>query len=354
MGVVESIESERTGAQELSVRTESGMRQAINYAQLTGSVAIGDTVFLNTWATALGLGTGGLDFVIAVDRPDQTENASGHLMKLRYTPLQIPVLAAESPESEFHDVLNDFSSLDGTPVVCAELHSQVAAAAAAAKWKSPRAKVVYVMSDGASLPMAFSRLVPQLRERKLLDGVVTTGQSFGGDFEAVNIYTGLVVARLVAGADIIIVGQGPGNAGTATPLGFSGIDQGIALNAVVTLGGAPIAVPRISFADPRPRHQGLSHHTTTILEQVALGRVTVPIPTHSDEQAGVIAEQMPALIAERHDIVIVDAQDAFAALVAGGLEITTMGRRIEEDPAFFKAACAAGVLAGQIYENKAD
>ncbi len=351
-GVVERIDSERAGAQEVAVRTESGPRQAVNYTQLTGSLAVGDTVFLNTWANSLGLGTGGVDFLIAVDRAEQVEAASGHLMKLRYTPAQVPVLSAESPESEFHQTLVDFSSLDGTPVVCAELHSQAAAAAVAIKWKAQTARVVYVMTDGAALPLAFSRLIPQLRERKLLDAVVTAGQAFGGDYEAVNIYSALAVARSAAGADIIIVGQGPGNAGTATPLGFSGIDQGIALNAAASLGGSPIAVPRISFADSRKRHHGLSHHTITVLEQVALSRVIVPIHTHSDEQTGLLAEQLPAIVAERHDVVIVDAGDAFAALVASGLEITTMGRQVADDPGFFKAACAAGVLAGELYENR--
>ena len=46
-----------------------------------------------------------------------------------------------------------------------------------------------------------------------------------------------------------MVGQGPGNVGTATPLGFSGIDQGLAINAAASLGGVPIVAPRISFAD---------------------------------------------------------------------------------------------------------
>src|SRR5262249_46401194 len=144
------------------------------------------------------------------------------------------------------------------------------------------ARLVYVMTDSAALPIAFSRLAPALREKGLLDATVTCGQAFGGDYEAVNLYSGLAVAQAVAKADMIVVCQGPGHTGTGTPLGFSGIDQGIALNAAVALDGTPIAVARLSFADPRPRHVGISHHTRTVLQRIALGSVLVPIPRLPD------------------------------------------------------------------------
>lgn len=92
----------------------------------------------------------------------------------------------------------------------------------------------------------------------------------GGDLESVNIYSGLIAAYQVLKAEIIIVTMGPGIVGTGTKWGTTAVEQGEIINAVNVLGGQPIAVPRISFADPRPRHQGVSHHTITALGQVAL------------------------------------------------------------------------------------
>src|SRR5215831_19063098 len=117
------------------------------------------------------------------------------------------------------------------------------------------------MTDGAGLPLAMSDLVADLRERDLVDATVTCGHAFGGDYEAVSVYSALAVARHVAGADAAVVAMGPGIVGTGTRLGFSGIEAGPILDAATGLGGDPIACLRISFADERPRHQGVSHHT---------------------------------------------------------------------------------------------
>src|SRR5262245_59353052 len=101
-GVVESIEADREGAQEIRVRVGEESRAAIVYPALTGRVSVGDAVVLNTWAVEMGLGTGGVDFVTEVGRETEETDAPGHIMKLRYTPLQHPVLAVEAPECEHH------------------------------------------------------------------------------------------------------------------------------------------------------------------------------------------------------------------------------------------------------------
>ena len=91
------------------------------------------------------------------------------------------------------------------------------------------------MTDGAALPMALSRLVPEIKSRAGCMRPITAGQAFGGDFEAVNLYSALAAAKEAAHADIIVAGPGPGAVGTATPLGFSGLDQGLAINAAASL-----------------------------------------------------------------------------------------------------------------------
>lgn len=355
-GIVESIEAEREGVQEIRVRVGEERRAAIVYPALTGRVTVGQSVVLNTWAVEMGLGTGGVDFVVETGAGDVEADAPGHIMKLRYTPLQRPVLAAEAPESPHHAALCAFEALNATPVVCAELHSQLPAIAAAMKWETKgEARLVYVMTDSAALPLAFSRLVPDLRERGLLDATVTCGQAFGGDYEAVNLYSALAVAYTVARADVIVVCQGPGNTGTATPFGFSGIDQGIALNAAAALDGTAIAVARLSFADPRPLHVGISHHTRTVLERIALGSVLVPVPRLSDMERDHWRSALEASdLLERHEFITVDAEPGLYALEDSGIQVTTMGRSIAEERPFFLAAAAAGLLAGQWVSGTVD
>jgi hypothetical protein len=347
-GVVTAITTHREDLQEILVCIGEETRPAINYPRLTGPVQVGQSVVLNTWAMELKLGTGGADFVLETGWDEVQEEPPGHIMKLRYTPMQIPILAAEAPESPHHEVLRAFQSLHAVPVVCAELHSQLPAVAAAAKWAAKKEiRIAYIMTDSAALPMAYSQLVPQLRERGLLDATITCGQAFGGDYEAVNLYSALAVASAVAQADIIIVSQGPGGTGTATSLGFSGIDQGIALNAAATLGGTPIAVVRLSMADPRPRHLGISHHTRTVLERIALCPVLVPVPQQPGHRRNYWRRVLEDDLLERHEFLLVNAEEGLQALVNTGISVTTMGRSVQEERAFFLAAAAAGQVAGQ-------
>ena len=117
-----------------------------------------------------------------------------------------------------------------------------------------------------------------LRDAGWLAACVTVGQAFGGDLEAVSIHSGLLAARLVARADVAVVVQGPGNLGTGTRWGFSGVSSGEAVNAAGVLSGRPVAALRVSQADPRERHLGVSHHSLTALGRVALTPADVGRP----------------------------------------------------------------------------
>ncbi|HLJ57729.1 MAG TPA: DUF3866 family protein [Chthonomonadaceae bacterium] len=335
-------------------------RYALNLVALSGRVAVGSRVLLNTLAVEMGLGTGGLDFVITQMEPDQARTPPpGHIVKLRYTPLQTPVLSVEAPESPHHQALCDFPGLEELPVVCTELHSQLPAICAAAHWSArvqacPRQpRVVYVMTDGAALPMALSRIIPELKQRGWLQATITAGQSFGGDYEAVNLYSALAAAKAACQADIIVAGPGPGAVGTATPLGFSGVDQGLAVNAAASLGGISIVAPRISFADKRSRHSGLSHHTVTVLQKIARAAAYVAMPRLPEEQRIALEQclQMPGS-EERHEAVYIDAAHGLQALIDSGMDVNTMGRSLNEERPFFLAAAAAGLLASQFAEAK--
>ena len=314
---------------------------------LTGPVADGDEVVVNTTAVELGLGTGGWHVVHwNLARAEWSEKGPGHIIKARYTSLQTDVGSAEE---HFDPELADVDSIDGMPVVAAALHSQLPAVAVAFKdlrpGRAPRVR------DDRRCRAAARALGPRRRrsrDRGLIDATVTCGHAFGGDFEAVSVYSGLAVARHVIGADAAVVVMGPGIVGTGTRLGFSGIEVGPVLDAVTGLQGEPIACLRVSFADERPRHQGVSHHTLTTLRVACRSRVTIPVPTVGGEhEARIRADLEAGGLAERHDLVDVAPVDIVRRLAAHDLTITSMGRPAAADPVLFEAAAAAGVLAAQ-------
>jgi hypothetical protein len=205
------------------------------------------------------------------------------------------------------------------------------------------------MTDGAALPAWFSKQVHALREAGLVDAVVTCGQALGGDFEAVNVFSGLLASRAVAGADVALVGDGPGKVGTATRWGASDIVSGMTLNAVHVMAGRPVAALRLNFAHPAYRHHGVSPHSLTVLRQVALVAVQVAVPAlEGDRRDAVWRALREAGLEQRHQLVEVTGQPAVGLLRERGVEAETMGRGLEEEPEFFLAAGAAGVLAGRM------
>ncbi|WP_179136007.1 DUF3866 family protein [Paenibacillus sp. 32352] len=366
---------------EITVQFSNGTEgTAVYYTDELGErVKTGDQVLLNTTAVSLGLGTGGVHFVHAIlDRQYTQENGStveeesserggksdcssipddslvkGHIMKLRYTSLQRSVLAVEEPSSPHHDLFTRKLSLEGMPVLVGELHSMLPAIMCRLKQRmneeGRRVRIAYVMSDSASLPIAFSKHVRQLRQLQWLAGCITFGQAYGGDLEAVNKYTALLAARHVLQADLTIAVPGPGSVGTSTLLGFSGTEAAELLNAAGALHGMPIAVPRISFADKRERHRGISHHTLTILGELTQIRSFVPLPILDDECSGHIRQQvMLSELALKHAVswhIPVPEKQWQNALEAYSLPIASMGRGLSEDPAFWSAAGAAADLA---------
>jgi hypothetical protein len=345
-GVVRAVTAARPGAQELEVDVDGASAPAISYPDLCGEVRPGDPVLLNATALELGLGTGGVHLVIAVEgRESPADVPPGHVMKARYTPLQTAVASVEETHA---DLLETSDGLAQTPIVCAPLHSMLGPIAAGAK-RSADARVIYVMTDGAALAGGFSRLVERMRASGLLDGWITCGQSFGGQLEAVTVWTGLLAAKEVLDAEIIIVADGPGNLGTDTTWGVSALGSGHALMAAATLQGRPIPALRVSFADERERHRGVSHHSLTILADVCKVDVNVPVPVLEDEtQRTVVWDALRSRqLEEIHHLVEVDGSPAVEELLARGLDVRTMERGIEDDPAFFLAAGAAGVLAGR-------
>jgi hypothetical protein len=340
-------------ALELSVEVPGdGVVPGLAHPSVVGRPQVGDDVLLNTTAWAQRLGTGGYALVIAVpDRLPPDPTGPGHQVKGRYTPLQVTVQGIDEQDSEHYRLIADAEDVEGMPVVVADLHSALPAVLAGVRATAPGLRVAYVMTDGGALPAAFSRTLDALSGS--LAGVVTVGQAFGGDLEAVTVHTGLLAARHVLRADVAVVAQGPGNLGTGTPWGFSGVAAGEACNAVSVLGGRAIGALRISDADPRPRHRGVSHHSLTAFGRVALAGVTLVVPSGlAAELADQVAEDLAGQ-PDRNQVVQVSTDGLDDALAAVPVRLSTMGRGLAEDRAYFVAAAAAGRHAASLVSASA-
>ncbi|WP_336513050.1 DUF3866 family protein [Clostridium sp. Cult3] len=330
----------------LLVELDGKTHKAINYNDLTGEVKIGDMVIVNTTAVELSLGTGGTHFVIFnYSNESKKLHGNGHIMKLRYTPLQLKCLAVEEESSPYHHIFEEFKSLDEHVYIVGSLHSMLAPIAAMLKYLKNDIKINYIMTDGGSLPIYFSNTVRTLKENGLINNTITIGHAFGGDLECTNIYTGLIAAKEILDGDITIITMGPGIVGTGTKYGFSGIEQGQIVDAINTLGGEPIIVPRISFKDSRPRHMGISHHTRTVLSEIVKTPGKVVLPKLDEYKLKIIKDQITSLnIHKKHEIFYEEGYKITNAMDKYGLYITTMGRGYEEDKEYFWTLGAVGAF----------
>jgi hypothetical protein len=305
------------------VRLEVDERACVAFPALTGPVVLGDDVLVNDQSVELGLGTGGFDVLHAnltrgLGLPAE---AGAHVMKLPYTPLQHAVRHEE--ESRHEDAVSD---LAGLPVVCCSLHSQVAPACAGL---GPDLRVAYVQLPGGALPVPLSDTVRVLRSEGYIRTTVAVGPCVGGERACVSTPSALL-ACAAHGFDAVVCAIGPGIVGTSSRFGHGALAAAEALTAAGALDGAPVLAPRVSAADERKRHRGLSHHTLAVLELVE-GDVAVAWP------AGL---EVPA---ELGAVETVDASPWREA--CAGLPLSYMSRGPEQEPWFFAAAYAAGVLA---------
>jgi hypothetical protein len=304
------------------VRAEVDGDPCVAYPLLTGPVAVGDEVVVNTQARALALGSGGFDvlYLNLTRGLGLAPEPGAHVVKLPYTPLQVAAMHVEErcqtlPAASSHaaDDVSD-TRLEGMPVVCCSVHSQLAPVCAALAGL----RVAYVQLQGGALPLALSDGVRELRSRGLLAMTASVGACFGGDVECVTPWSALAWAKS-SGHQVVVCAIGPGIVGTGSRLGHGGLAAATAANAALALGGRPVVATRVSEADERERHRGVSHHSRATLD-VVLG-----------------------------EVVVADEADARGWREAcEGLSLSHMGRGPDDDPAFFAAAYAAGVAARRL------
>jgi hypothetical protein len=312
---------------------------------LLGEMREGDEVVVNVAALDLRLGSGGFDVVhVNLTRGLQGDGVEGdaHVMKLNYTSLQHPVEPAERPVSRLF--LSDLEQRKGTgeaaegaPVAILPLHGHLAPAAWAAAEAAPGVRVGYVQTGGGALPGSLSRDVAELRDRGLLAGHITAAPAYGGEREALSVVGALDVASEL-GWDAILVGPGPGIIGSDTAYGHGGMAALDNAHAALSLNLSTVLSPRLSSADPRDRHRGLSHHTRTVLD-LLLTPVDVVLP----EGQTALADDLKR---SEHRIHLAPADlDGYES---SGLPTKTMGRSLVEDPLFFSAALAAGTYLARV------
>ncbi|HYF12506.1 MAG TPA: DUF3866 family protein, partial [Actinomycetota bacterium] len=143
--------------------------------------------------------------------------------------------------------------------------------------------------------------------------------------------------------------DGPGNLGTETTWGVSALGVGNAANAATVLGGRALVALRISFVDPRERHRVVSHHSLTMLEHVVAPGAHIAVPVLDDPERTAVWDALRSRrLEDRHQLVEVEAAPAVTELARSGVDVTSMGRGPDDDPAFFLAAGAAGILAARM------
>jgi hypothetical protein len=285
--------------QELDVRLGGGRRPALADVALVGPALIGDEVVVNLVDRELS----GFDLVHAnLTRGLRAESVPG-VMKLEYTSLQHAVRPVE-------ELVSATRLPTGAPVAIAFVHAQLVPLAWAFHQAAPGARLGYVQTAGGALPGGVSETVRLLRERGLLAVHLTAGPAYGGEAEALTTAGALQYGFAERHWHAAVCGPGPGAAGALGPEGLVALDSAHTAAAL----GCRVVVA------PRPR----SHHTATML-----GLALVPLIVAS-------AGEAPEPEARRHEHRRGDADlDGFRV---SGLP----ARSLEEEPAFFSAALAAG------------
>ncbi|QOY35966.1 DUF3866 family protein [Anaerobacillus isosaccharinicus] len=327
------------------LKTSAEAKRALLYLTITPRAKVTDEVIVNVTSTELRLGTGGLDIVTAIIGacPKEENHPNGHIIKARYLPSQLSVLAVEAQESNYHHLFKEPFTLRGKKVLIGELHSMIPICFWGMDYLKKDGKMVVIISDEASIPLSFSQHVRTLKKDERFV-TITIGQAYGGTYEAVNLQTALQFATEVLNGDLIFVTLGPGVVGTGTIHGFSGIELASWANIIGSLNGIPVWVPRLSEKDKRERHRGISHHTMTPLTNFTYVKSILPLPTIKGVTKEKITRQVED-ISQLHEVHWMQngplEELLQHCLTKSPLPIKTMGRQYVDDPVFFLGVAAA-------------
>ena len=289
------------------VRCEVDGVPCVAYPQVTGEVEEGDEVIVNVQARVLALGSGGFDIVYAnlTRGLELPPDEGAHVMALPYAPGQWAVRHAEEDATLA-------GSLDGLPIVLCTVHSQVVPVCAGLAG----ARVAYVQVQGGALAVSLSDALRALRARGFVGASVAVAPCFGGDVRCLSVASALLWAA--RRADVAVCSVGPGLAGTGTRFGHGATALAEAAHAASALGGRAVLARRVSAADARERHRGVSHHTRAVIELAGAS------------------------------LTVAEGDGDGWREACTGLPLAHMGRGAADDPAHFAAAFAAGTEARRL------
>lgn len=334
-GVVKK-EYERTSFyQILEIEYENGeIAKAINLLDSNKELDIGEYVLVNITAKKLNLGTGGYDFILPADKFFYP--SKGHIMKLRYTPLQFSVLTEEEKNPELFNKVPYFNNM--VIVVC-ELHSMVLPICVYLKERKNDLKICVILTDWGMLNAKLSSNLGFLKANGFVDYTITCQEAFNGDFECINEVDSLIFSQNL-GADIVIIAPLPGIVGTGTRFGFSAFNAVNVIEDIYRFGGSAIFPIRVSKSDKRERHKFLSHHSLTMLSYVN-SSVEIPIFKFEDQLFFNSTYKDLNNYRSKHKITVIEKIDEGIVIKYKDI-LKTMGKGFEDDNVYFLQLFAVG------------
>ena len=111
---------------------------------------------------------------------------------------------------------------------------------------------------------------------------------------------------------------------------------------------------RVSDADPRERHRGISHHSRTAYGRICLVAAELVATLPTSELGELVLRQGQELVGGAFGAVQlaqVEEDGLDEALRAVPVRLSTMGRGLDEDHAAFLYSAAAGRYAARLLES---
>lgn len=335
----------------VNIQSRNLVEKAINYVDETGICNITDRVVLNSIGNRLKLGTGGYNFVYynisnKMEAGEIPGREYGHIIKMKYTPGQLRVKTVEE-KVEYQNVFNDENKLSPRPVIFAILHSMLSPLVTTIKNINPDLKISCIYTYGGAMNSNNSFILKKLRYLGLIDSIITTGECYGGDYESINIATGILFGYSKLNSDILVVCCGPGVAGSSTYFGFSTFEFVGWIYIAKLLGVLPVLIPRVSMADKRERHRGLSMQSISILKTL---NFSIDFPLYKDNRDikgfnYIYGQLEKHNIINKHNVHIIDNDIIKKIMGSLSSDNRVMGRNYEEDPWFFNNCGSVGLYA---------
>lgn len=343
----------------LSVEIEhkSIIEKAINYIDETGICSLMDMVVINSIGNRLKLGTGGynlvyLNLTVNLKENEVPDRNHGHIIKMKYTPGQIRVKTVEE-NIEDRNIFDMEAKLTPRPVIFAILHSMLFPLVKTIKYINPNTNISCVYTYGGAMNANNSFILKRMKESGLINSIITAGECYGGDYESINIVTGILFGFNKLKSDIIVICCGPGVAGSSTFYGFSTFDFIGSIYSVKLLGLFPVLIPRISMADKRERHMGLSMQSISILQALDFP-IDLPVYRDNEDISGfklVYNQLNKYYLINKHNVHFINNEIIKKTMDSLDSDIKVMGRSYAEDPWFFNNCISAGYYSVELFKK---